>query len=177
MVGSKAKDRTKGFTLLELFIITIIVAILAFVGWRSYKVSQDIQRETTVRLNMRLAQVAAKSYFNDSGGNYPPSCHDPAFLSYFPGGSCDQKGTRIGNYPINPFTNRPEAPQAGHVTDVDRARSAAPNLLGDPGQIFYTPIAEPGSDQITSFAIQGADRSGRTLGGQQANTSLVLSNH
>ena len=145
MVGSRVKDRNRGFTVLELFIITII--------------------------------VAAKSYHDDSGGSFPPSNDDPAFLSYFPGGSCDQKGTRAGNFPINPFTNRPEAPRRGHVTNVDQERTGPPKELGQAGQIFYSPISAEGSDEITSFAIEGADRDGRSIAGPKPNTSLVLSEH
>jgi type II secretory pathway pseudopilin PulG len=174
MVEIKVKDRKRGFTILELFIITIIVAILAFLGWRSYKFSRDVERETRVRLNMRVAQIAAKSYYDDLG-SFPPSNDDPAYLSYFPGGSCDQKEARAGNFPINPFTNRPEAPRRGHVTEVEQTRGQAPKQIGEPGQIFYSPIAADGSDQITSFAVEGADRDGKSLVGPKPNTTLVLS--
>lgn len=177
MVPGRLNKRTRGFTVLELFMVTIIVAILAFVGWRSFKASKDIEREGAVRVNMRVAQIAAKSYFNDSGGAYPASHNDAAYLSYFPGGSCDQSGTKAGNFPINPFTNRPEPPLNGHVTDVNQARAEVPKLIGEPGQIFYSPITAPGSDKVTSFAIQGAGRDGSVLAGPQPGTTLVLSDH
>ncbi|PWT96429.1 MAG: hypothetical protein C5B53_09735 [Candidatus Melainabacteria bacterium] len=177
MALSKLANRKQGFTILELFIITLIVAILAFVGWRSYKLSKDIERESIVRRNMHVAEVAAKAYSKDSGGTFPPSNDDPAYLSYFPGGSCDQEGKRAGNFPINPFTNRPEAPQAGHINDVNQVRQHAPIQIGSAGQIFYSPISAGDSQQVTSFAVQGADHAGLAIGGSQPNTSLVLSNH
>ena len=173
---STLSKRKQGFTILELFIITVIVAILAFVGWRSFKLSKDIERESIVRRNMRVVEVAAKAYFKDSGGTFPPNNDDPGYLSYFPGGSCDQKGTRAGNFPINPFTSRPEAPQAGHISDVAQVRQRGPIQIGSAGQIFYSPIAAPDSGEITSFAVQGADHDGLSIGGSQPNTSLVLSN-
>jgi type II secretory pathway pseudopilin PulG len=175
MVRRKLNYRNKGFTLLELFAITLIVAILAFMGWRSYKVSRDMEREAHVRVNMRVAEIAAKSYFKDVGGSYPPASDDPAFMSYFPGGSCDLTGTRPGRVPINPFTGRPEPLKPGNITDVEQARAHLPKIIGQAGEIFYSPISAPGSTKITSYAIQGAGHDGKSLSGSDPTTSLVVS--
>ena len=173
MVRDRLTRTKNGFTLLELFAITLIVAILAFMGWRSYKSAKDTERESMVRINMHTAQIAANSYFNDSGGSYPPSGNDPAYLSYFPGGSCDQNGTRPGKLPVNPFTNRPEAPQSGNVSDVLQIKTHPPKYIGQAGEIFYTPIhGEDGT--ATGYAIQGAARDGKALSGADPTTTLVL---
>jgi len=172
-----------GFTLVELFVITLIIAFLAFAVWRYFEKKNDIQRKNgmqqqiEVEKNMRMAQTAAQAYFNDSGGTYPKTNDDPGYLSYFPGGSRDNKGSRIGNLPLNPFTRLPEAPKPGKVTDVAQTRLEPPKLIGEPGQILYSPVSQTADGkEVTSYAIQGADKDGRSLGGANQGSSLVLSN-
>ena len=166
----------KGFTILELFVIVFIVAVLAMIGVQIHNGARDAEREAALRANLRMAKIAAESYANDSGGNYPPSATDPGYLSYFSGGSRDQKGTTAGSPLINPFAQVAEPLQVGHVVDVAQTRAKPPEKLGKPGQIFYSPICAPGSDAITSYALQASGRDGKSLTGSDQNTSLVLSN-
>lgn len=168
--------RTIGFTLLEVLVLTFFVVVLAFIGWRYYDGIRDAAREAAVRVNMRMAQIAAQAYFNDAGGKYPPASDDPAYLSYFPGGSADQKGSASGNLPINPYTRQSEAPRKGMVSDVNQARRDRPKVIGNAGEIFYSPIRAADSGEITSYAIEGAGKNGKSLSGVDKETSLVLSN-
>jgi type II secretory pathway pseudopilin PulG len=176
MLIRQGASNSKGFTILELFVIVFIVAVLAMIGVQIHNGTRDAERESAVRFNMRVAKLAAESFATDSGGKFPPSGTDPSYLSYFPGGSRDKLGTKPGKTLVNPFSETSEPLQAGNVVDVEKARAKAPEKLGMPGQIFYSAITEPDGSEVTSYALQATGRDGKSLCGSEANTSLVLSN-
>jgi prepilin-type N-terminal cleavage/methylation domain-containing protein len=176
MVSRKHRRTAQGFTLIELLVVVIIIGILAAIALPNFIGAQDKAREASVKSNMRTAQIAAESYATDAGGTYPPNANDAPYQTYFPGGSSAQTGGTAGNYPVNPFTNANQAPQTGNVGNVQTTRSAAPGNLGSAGAVYYNPIPAPGGGGNTSYAIQGAGKTGSALGGTSAGTTLVLSN-
>lgn len=162
------------FTLIEIIVLVIIVIILARIAMPGFIRAKNQEREVAVRNNMRITQVAAESYANDSAGEFPKEIND-AFKSYFPGGPGDGQKVGKARGPVNPFTGQPEWPKLGNLTDVKSVRSKPPSYVGPAGTIEYSPIADPKTGAINSYSIRGANKDGVSLSDTAANTSLVLS--
>ena len=91
----------RGFTLLELIIVIIIIGILATLGFTQYAAVIEKSRGTEARstISTLRSQVAAKSYESATGtlsgsnlgiatGLIPPSCVGTNYFSYSVDGSC-----------------------------------------------------------------------------------------
>ncbi len=173
----KKITRSQGFTLIELLVVVIIIGILAAIALPNFIGVQDKARNASVKANMRTTQIATESYATDNGGTYPTAdpTSDTIFLSYFPGGNSG--GGTAGNLPVNPFTNTGSTFATLSVSNVVTARAAAPASLGTAGQLAYCGIGVSATgSNATSYAIEGADSSGKALAGQAPGTTLILSN-
>ncbi len=168
---SFAQRSQSGFTLIEMLIMVIIVLILAAVALPHYVGSQDKSREASVKLNMRVAQIAAEGYAAEKGGVYPDKI-DEQYFSFFPGGPGDSKTIGHAHGPENPYTRKFEWPIVGSVSDVDSARQSPPTSVGSAGQIEYSPIA--GANGVRAYAIRGARKNGEALPGATPMTTFVL---
>ncbi len=187
MLGDKVRRLRKsaGFTLFEFFAVVIIVVILVGVALPYFFSARDLEAEATIKANMKIAQMAAESYAHDHAGEYPPEAADLVYQSYFPGGNRNVDNPSPGNYPVNPFTKQPQPPLAGKVKDPVQAKQSPPQLLGEPGAIYYNAIVgqsaqEDANPICNSYAIQGASRSGYALidreDGPMSKHTLVLTN-
>lgn len=127
---------------------------------------------SSVKANMRTAQLAAESYATDHEGRYPTSV-DFNFKSYYPGGSNGGASLSEGSAPVNPFTMQAEWPSEGTVSDVRAARSDSSATL-KPGQIEYSVIYDNAHFPL-SYAIRGGDSTGKVVLGS-SDSPLVLSN-
>jgi len=118
----------KGFTLIELMIVVVIIGILAAIAIPNFISMQDRAREASVRANMHTVQLAIEDFAVQNDGTYPVAADDGAVVANCPGGV----------YPDNPFNtavamgmNWAAAPAAsGDVGSNPAATTAGYNLQG-----------------------------------------------
>jgi len=82
----------KGFSLIELMIVVVIIGILAAIAIPNYISMQNRAKEGSVKANAHSVQLAVEDYAVRNNGTYPDLADIDA--SMFPGGV----------YPDNPFT-------------------------------------------------------------------------
>ncbi len=123
--------------------------------------------------NMHTTQTAAELAGVDGGGTFPVGVDDQ-LKSYFPHGGNDGT-TPAPEGSINPFTNIPEFPILGNISDVDAARNAAPADVLAEGAVEYSGIMDdPDSGVADQYAIRGAAAGGKIIS-NSSSTTLVLS--
>lgn len=84
----------RGFTLIELMVVVVVVGILAAIGIANYGNAQARAREASTKSNMHTFQLAAEDYGVRNDGTYPSTAANVATAL---------AGTPVGGTFRNPF--------------------------------------------------------------------------
>jgi prepilin-type N-terminal cleavage/methylation domain-containing protein len=132
--GNANRDE-RGFTLVEIMTVCIIVGVLVAMGIPNFIQMQDRAREASVKSNMHTIQLAIEDFGVQTLGIYPDGA-----ASTTPAGQTVEDLCPDGAYPENPFTMAATAVN----WDADPA---------NPGEIGVNP-ATP-----TDYIIKGRGKS------------------
>ncbi len=139
--------RERGFTLIELMIVVVIIGILAAIAIPNYTSMQARAKEGSLKANMHAVQLAAEDYIIQNDGVYASLASDVLALIPTYGG-----GVR------NPFDNSAGVNNAW----VDQASWTRPLATG---------VTKPG---ITAYGDSMASQYQVVARGQKGDLSLVL---
>jgi type IV pilus assembly protein PilA len=135
----------KGFTLIELMIVVVIIGILASIAVPNFIAMQRRAKESTVKSNMHTVQISMEDFSIQNNGVYATSA-----ASALTDGRTLAQVCPSGNFPVNPFTRLPS------VVQFNSDPSA-----GSPGELGFNPAL------LTSYLLKGNGPTGDSL-------SLVL---
>ncbi len=110
--GPNMSGHSRGFTLIELMIVVVVIGIIASIALPNFASMRDLAREGGVKANMHTLQLAIEDYGVENAGRYPSVIDANHLVNVLPGSGASFR---------NPYTNLPGDGSAW----ADRASFAA----------------------------------------------------
>ena len=110
---NNSPSRQRGFTMIELLIVIIVIGILAAIAIPLYMSQRTKAKDAAVREGVHIIQIGVMSYVTDHNGAYPTT----EYVTYTPSDkSADNLGNRyLDTWPKNPWTGKPMANTGSNV--------------------------------------------------------------
>ena len=138
--------RNKGFTLIELMIVVVIIGILAAIAIPNFINMQSRAKEASAKSNAHTTQLAAEDFSVQNDGVYAADVGADAL----PNGSVLTSLLPNGGALLaNPFSRVLDSP-------VDGAAAAA-------GQVGYTPVDTDADGTMDGYTIDALGKDGVTV--------------
>ncbi|OGF04907.1 MAG: hypothetical protein A2509_10940 [Candidatus Edwardsbacteria bacterium RIFOXYD12_FULL_50_11] len=135
------KTAQKGFTLIELMIVVVIIGVLAAIAVPNYMSMRARALEASIKSNMHTLQLVVEDYNVRTGGFYPADL-EVRISAVNPEFNVDKsitEGVYKPPFPVNSLI----CPYLGYANPFNKEENALAYLdnddpAGNPGMVFYT---------------------------------------